>query len=116
MFDKAKRLSASLLAICMIFVAAMQAPQTVWAAETFETVYADRTMIKSGDDRWDIRIEAGQKEKGYDTIQGACSYKGYAYMALYNRDREKIKIAKVSLKTMEVEMVSNEAFHINDKT
>lgn len=67
---------------------------------------ASMTMVKSGSSRWDIRIAAKQKLYDYDTIQGACSYKEYAYMALYNRKKERIKIAKVNLKTMKVVKVS----------
>lgn len=65
------------------------------------------SQVMNGDDRWDIRIEAGQNEYGYDTIQGACAYDGYAYMSLYNRKVEQIKIAKVLLDTMEVVQVSD---------
>lgn len=64
------------------------------------------SLVKSGKKRWDVRIEAGEKLFGYDTIQGACSYDGYAYMALYNRNYERIKIVMVDLVDMEVVMVS----------
>lgn len=67
---------------------------------------ASLSMIKSGSNRFDIRIAARQKLYGYDTIQGACSYKGYAYMALYNRKRERVRIAKLNLNTMKVVKVS----------
>ena len=67
---------------------------------------ASLTLIKSGKERWDVRKAAGQKTWGYDTIQGACAYGGYAYMALYNRDVERIKIVKVNLKTMKVVKIS----------
>lgn len=52
--------------------------------------------------RFDVRIAAKERTWGYDTIQGACSYDGYAYLSLYNRQKEKIKIAKVDLNTMKV--------------
>lgn len=64
------------------------------------------SMISKGGKRFDIRIAAGQSMYGYDTVQGACSYKGYAYFALYNRKKERIKIAKVNLGTMKVVKVS----------
>lgn len=67
---------------------------------------ASLTLVKSGKERWDIRKAAKQKTWGYDTIQGACANGGYAYMALYNRDVERIKIAKVNLKTMKVVKLS----------
>ncbi len=67
---------------------------------------ASMTMVESGGAHWDIRIAANQKLYGYDTIQGACSYNGYAYMTLYNRKVERIKIAKVDLTTMRVLKVS----------
>lgn len=60
------------------------------------------TTINVDGNRFDVRIAAKEGTWGYDTIQGACSYNGYAYMSLYNRQKEKIKIAKVDLKTMEI--------------
>ena len=67
---------------------------------------AKLSMVSKGGKRFDVRIAAGQPMYGYDTVQGACSYKGYAYFALYNRKKERIKIAKVNLGTMKVVKVS----------
>lgn len=63
---------------------------------------AKLSLVKKGGSRWDPRIAAGQKLYGYDTIQGACAYKGFAYMALYDRNKEKVKIIKVRLKDLKI--------------
>ena len=96
-----KRFLVLLVVVSMIIAC----PAYAFGASS-QTVTARTEMVKSEDGRWDIRIEAEEAEYGYDTVQGACSHKGYAYMALYNRDVERIKIAKVNLKTMKVEKVS----------
>lgn len=72
---------------------------------TVKTAKIRRITTSSGK-RWDIRIQAGQRLYRYDTIQGACSHGKYAYMALYNRNAERIKIAKVDLSKMKVVKVS----------
>ena len=95
-----------LLALILIAVMTAAIPAGAFGASSAKTVTAQTEMVMSEEDRWDIRIEAGEEEYGYDTVQGACSHKGYAYMALYNREVERIKIAKVNLRTMEVERVS----------
>lgn len=101
-----KRITALIL-ICIMIMIPLDGPSVSFAGSDFPSfMNADTEMVRSGSGRWDIRIKARQKEYGYDTIQGACSYKGYAYMALYNRKVEKIKIAKVDLKTMKVVKVS----------
>lgn len=67
---------------------------------------ASTTLVTQNGVRWDVRKAAGEVSYGYDTIQGACCNGGYAYMSLYNRDVEKVKIAKVDLETLEVVQLS----------
>ena len=97
-----KRFLVLLVVVSMI----VACPAYAFGASSVSTMTAQTEMVTSEDDRWDVRIESGEAEYGYDTIQGACSYRGYAYMALYNRTVERIKIAKVNLSTMKVEKVS----------
>ncbi|MBQ0017670.1 MAG: hypothetical protein KBS63_00465 [Clostridiales bacterium] len=80
------------IALAMIFGGA----DMCFAATSYSIV------TNEGGSRFDVRIAANEKTWGYDTIQGACAYDGYAYMSLYNRQNERIKIAKVDLKTMKV--------------
>ena len=101
--------------LCLIVITAMlvMIPLTgltvsyASAATSGTVINAETEMIMSGEEHWDVRVEAKQSIYGYDTIQGACSHKGYAYMALYNRNVERIRIAKVNLRTMTVEKVSD---------
>lgn len=74
--------------------------EPVQAAASY-TIKPEVVCIDGGG-RFDVRIAAGEKTWGYDTIQGACAHDGYAYMSLYNRQNERIKIAKVDLSTMKV--------------
>ncbi len=67
---------------------------------------AKLTLVKSGKYHWELRTKAKQKSFKYDTIQGACAFNGIAYMTLYNRNVEKIKIVKVRLRDMKVLKVS----------
>jgi DNA-binding beta-propeller fold protein YncE len=67
---------------------------------------------------FEIRSSAGQKVGYYDTLQGGCSDGEYVYFALYNRKKEKCKIAKFDLATGEKIKVSKvlSISHGNDLT
>ena len=96
-----KRLACVAVAFAMVLsVAAVGDTETARAASSY-TIKPKVVCTDSGG-RFDVRIAAGEKTWGYDTIQGACAYDGYAYMSIYNRQKEKIKIAKVDLSTMKV--------------
>ena len=58
------------------------------------------TLIRKGGAAFDYRVAAGQALYKYDTLQGACANKGFAYLTLYNRTVEKCKIVKLNLKTL----------------
>ena len=79
---------------------------------------AAMTLIKKGSAAFDYRIAAGQKLYKYDTLQGACANKGFAYLTLYNRTVEKCKIVKVNLKTLAIVKVSKplRVYHANNLT
>lgn len=48
---------------------------------------------------FEIRGDANQSVGYYDTLQGGCSDGTYGYFTLYNRNKEKCKIAKFNLST-----------------
>ena len=96
-----KRLACVAVAFAMVLsVAAVGDTDTAQASASY-TIEPEVVTLESGE-HFDVRIAAGEKTWGYDTIQGACAHEGYAYMSLYNRQKEKIKIAKVDLSTMKV--------------
>jgi hypothetical protein len=103
MSKKHYRISIMMIISILIFSFAFAEP----AYAAGGTINASTRMIRNGNDHWDIATLAGHRQYGYDTIQGACSNNGIAYMALYNRDRGKIEIAKVDLATMKVLRVSS---------
>lgn len=98
-------------------IAAQKAVVTI-AKKKSKTVSASMTQINKGRSYFDFRTEAGEKLYGYDTLQGACANRGYAYLTLYDRTVEKCKIVKVRLSTMEVVKVSAplEIYHANNLT
>lgn len=75
-----------------------------FAASPFR--YSTMQLLKKNGKTFDLRVEAKQKLYGYDTLQGACAYKGFGYFALFNRDVEKCKIVKVRLSDLKVVKVS----------
>lgn len=96
-----KRLACVAVAFAMVLsVAAVGDTETARAASSY--TIKPKVVTLDGGGRFDVRIAAGEKTWGYDTIQGACAHDGFAYMSLYNRQKEKIKIAKVDLSTMKV--------------
>ncbi|MGN0701577.1 MAG: hypothetical protein ACI4KL_00125 [Lentihominibacter sp.] len=96
-----KRLACVAVAFAMaLSVAAVVDTDPAQAAASY--TIKPQVVCVDGGGRFDVRIAAGEKTWGYDTIQGACAHDGYAYMSLYNRQKEKIKIAKVDLSTMKV--------------
>ena len=76
------------------------------------------TLLKKNGVTFDLRTEAKQELYQYDTLQGACANKGYAYLALYNRDVNKCKIVKLDLDTLDVVKVSGPltVYHANNLT
>ena len=76
------------------------------------------TLIRKGGAAFDYRVAAGQALYKYDTLQGACANKGFAYLTLYNRTVEKCKIVKLNLKTLAIVKVSKPLpiYHANNLT
>jgi hypothetical protein len=76
------------------------------------------SLVKVGKRAFEIRSAAKQKVYGYDTLQGSCSDGTYGYFALYNRNVEKCKIAKVRLRNMRIVKVSRvlDVAHANGMT
>ncbi|MCQ2546155.1 MAG: hypothetical protein MJ161_01235 [Clostridia bacterium] len=94
-----KKVATRITAIIIIMAMVLSGADICSAASTYPVKAG---IVKANGSRFDVRIAAKEKTWGYDTIQGACSHNGYAYMSLYNRQKERIKIVKVNLATMKV--------------
>lgn len=90
------------------------APKTSTSKESIAVM----TLIRKGGAAFDYRVAAGQALYQYDTLQGACANKGFAYLTLYNRTVEKCKIVKLNLKTLAIVKVSKPLpiYHANNLT
>ena len=81
-----------------------------------------KTPVRKLLKRFEIRSAAKQKVPGFDTLQGSCYGKGYAYFLLENRTipdtKARCKIVKVKLSNMKVVKVSSalKVGHGNDMT
>lgn len=75
-----KRLACVAVAFAMVLsVAAVGDTDTAQASASY-TIEPEFVTLESGE-HFDVRIAAGEKTWGYDTIQGACAHEGYAYMS-----------------------------------
>ncbi len=99
------RISAFIIAFALCISSVFVMPLTeVNASGNQRNAYM--IVVKKGSSAFNYRVAAGEKLYGYDTLQGACANKGYAYLTLYNRNVENCKIVKVRIKTREVVKVS----------
>ncbi len=80
--------------------------------------YRSETLLTRDGKAFDLREAAGQSLYGYDTLQGACANNGIGYFTLYDRNKEKCKIVKVDLSTLDVIKVSAplQVYHANNLT
>lgn len=108
--------SRSILSMVLIFLL-FSTGMTYAASKPFSKKASMKLLTKNGS-YFDFRTEAGQKLYEYDTLQGACANKGYAYLTLFNRDVEKCRIVKVDLGTLSVVKVSKPlpVYHANNLT
>ena len=74
-------------------------------AEPFLGYISAAPLTKNGK-VFDLREAAGQSLYGYDTLQGACANDGYMYYTLYDRNKEKCRIVKAELSSLDVVKVS----------
>ena len=76
------------------------------------------TLLTKNGAAFDFRAESGQKLYGYDTLQGGCAHDGYAYLTLFDRTKNKCRIAKVELSSLRVVKVSAplKLYHANNLT
>ena len=100
------------IAVLMIILAAGQIPAEAVVQSEYLT-----PLTKNGA-MFDYRAEAGQKLYKYDTLQGACANNGYAYLTLFDRNKNKCRIVKVELSTLTVVQVSGplKIYHANNLT
>ncbi len=86
--------------------------------EVKTTMSGTLTAFMSGSSKLELRSLARQDIRGYDTIQGACYGKGFMYYILWNRDKDKCRIAKMNFSTRQVVRVSEDLplYHGNDMT
>ena len=77
-----------------------------------------RTPVRKFLRKFELRRAIKEKVQGYDTVQGSCYGKGYAYFVMENRNKHLCKIAKVNLKAKKVVKVSAAMYvgHGNDMT
>ena len=103
--------------VCLALFAGFSA-ETSSAASKPAWQTASLTIVKKGRSAFDFRTASGQKLYQYDTLQGACANKGYAYLTLYNRNVERCRIVKVHLKSLKVVRVSAPlpVYHANNLT
>ena len=111
-------IAVSMVLLDTAAVSAEDAGSFPYSTSSPVTQMASLTLLEKNGKFFDYRTEAGQKLYGYDTLQGACANKGYAYLTLYNRDVEKCKIVKVDLATLTVVKVSKKLpiYHANNLT
>lgn len=82
------------------------------------TGYSSMELLVKNGETFDLRTAAGQKLYGYDTLQGACANSGFFYYTLFNRNKNKCRIVKAELATLNVVMVSKPlpVYHANNLT
>ena len=95
-----KRRASILLAAVILMTSGL----TVYAEPIFS--YNSITQLSKDGKVFDLREAAGQSLYSYDTLQGACAHDGFVYYTLYDRNKEKCKIAKADLMSLEVVKVS----------
>lgn len=88
------------------------------AYKTDDQYYPKIIRLAKNGKAMDIKDVAGQKLYGYDTVQGSCTDGKNGYYALYNRNVEKCKIAKIRLSDNKLIGVSKvlDIHHGNDLT
>lgn len=108
---KMKRAALITLMVIMIISTEMATATAIVQSELLTPLTKNGTMF-------DFRVEAGQQLYKYDTLQGACANGGYAYLTLFDRKKNKCKIAKVELSTLTVVQVSGALpiYHGNNLT
>lgn len=86
--------------------------------KTDDQYYPKVTRISKSGKAMDIKEVAGQKLYSYDTVQGSCTDGKYGYYALYNRNVEKCKVAKIRISDNKLISVSKvlDIHHGNDLT
>ena len=101
-----KKITALLIAAAVFATSTFVLPATEVSAASGKSRSASLELVKDGNSFFDYRTAAGEKLYGYDTLQGACANKGFAYLTLYNRNAQKCKIVKVNLATKDVVLTS----------
>ena len=64
-------------------------------------------VTKPNGKEFELRSDAGQKVRKYDTLQGGCTYGDTGWFILYNRNVNKCKLVKVDMNQMKVTKVSS---------
>ena len=88
------------------------------SANAMQDKEVTRTPVRKLLKKFELRRAIKEKVQGYDTVQGSCYGKGYAYFVMENRNNHLCKIAKVSLKKKKAVKVSAAMYvgHGNDIT
>ena len=101
-----KKITALLIALAVFATSTLALPVENVDAASGKSRSASLELVKDGNSFFDYRTAAGEKLYGYDTLQGACANKGFAYLTLYNRNNQHCKIVKVNLATKDVVLTS----------
>ena len=93
------------------------AVQPRFAYSSMEVLAKNGDLAKNGE-ALDLRAAAGQSLYGYDTLQGACANGGCAYYTLFNRNKNKCRIVRLDLASLNVIQVSAplKLYHANNLT
>ena len=107
-----KHMAATLFAAFILITSSLP----VYAEPIFG--YSSMELLTKNGEVFDLRAAAGQKLYGYDTLQGACANGGFVYYTLFDRKKNKCRIVKAELASLNVVMVSGPlpVYHANNLT
>lgn len=107
-----KHMAATLLAALVLITSSLPV-----YAEPIMGYSSMELLVKNGN-TFDLRAAADQKLYGYDTLQGACANNGFVYYTLFDRKKNKCRIVKAELESLNVVMVSGPlpVYHANNLT
>ena len=124
---KLKTAASIILALALLTISILPAPgfdvyaeSMPGAAGAVQPIFAYSSMevLAKNGEALDLRAAAGQNLYGYDTLQGACANGGCAYYTLFNRNKNKCRIVKLDLASLNVIQVSAplKLYHANNLT
>ena len=124
---KLKTAASIILALTLLTISILSAPGSDVYAESMPGAagavqpifaYSSMEVLAKNGEALDLRAAAGQNLYGYDTLQGACANGGCAYYTLFNRNKNKCRIVRLDLASLNVIQVSAplKIYHANNLT